>query len=253
MSFYKHATFEVGPTRVNPIQDSNRWRERTLIEGCHANRTANMLCVSPSPYRWEENPISNQVFRRRAKAPKDLNKEILTANEMMKQAVRLRKHFQQDIQAAGIAINANQAKPSVLPTSASPEWLPPAPVRCETPGTPLVYEVQLERQRRQEAEDEIDRLKAELRACRSRTSSTTTTRSSGHWPSRETQTPRSTSRSAHLDAINCFGEPPRGTKGPNGADRARKKWQRQHGRVVRTLLLPSLYNRTQFLEIPERL
>lgn len=211
MSFYKHATFEVGPTRVNPIQDSNRWRERTLIEGCHANRTANMLCVSPSPYRWEENPISNQVFRRRAKAPKDLNKEILTANEMMKQAVRLRKHFQQDIQAAGIAINANQAKPSVLPTS--------------TPGTPLVYEarVQLERQRRQEAEDEIDRLKAELRACRSRTSSTTTTRSSGHWPSRETQTPRSTSRSAHLDAINCFGEPPRGTKGPNGADRARKK------------------------------
>ena len=23
---------------------------------------------------------------------------------------------------------------------ASPEWLPPAPVRCETPGTPLVYE-----------------------------------------------------------------------------------------------------------------
>lgn len=32
-----------------------------------------------------------------------------------------------------------------------------------------------------------------------------------------------------------------------------KKWQRQHGRVVRTLLLPSLYNRTQFLEIPERL
>lgn len=156
-------------------------------------------------------------------APKDLNKEILTANEMMKQAVRLRKHFQQDIQAAGIAINANQAKPSVLPTSASPEWLPPAPVRCETPGTPLVYEVQLERQRRQEAEDEIDRLKAELRACRSRTSSTTTTRSSGHWPSRETQTPRSTSRSAHLDAINCFGEPPRGTKGPNGADRARKK------------------------------
>lgn len=95
---------EVGPTRVNPIQDTNRgnlrihfslcwnkltqhltksnavlfflvfgsirmvlnsenwgWRERTLIEGCHANRTANMLCVSPSPYRWE--PRSKNVRR----------------------------------------------------------------------------------------------------------------------------------------------------------------------------------------------
>jgi len=37
------------------------WRERTLIEGCHANRTANMLCVSPSPYRWE--PRSKNVRR----------------------------------------------------------------------------------------------------------------------------------------------------------------------------------------------
>eukprot|EP00434_Breviolum_minutum_P020503 symbB.v1.2.018079.t1/scaffold1429.1/size119369/7 len=189
---------EVGPTRVSPIQDSNRWRERALIESSHANQSTRIVAASPAPYHWEEVPMSSQMCCRRAKVPKDLGKEILTANEMMKQALRLGKDVNQDIQAAGIAIHANQVKPSVLPSSASPEWLPP---RCETP---FVREVEWERQKREEAEKEVQQLKAELRAFQSQTSSMTTTRTSGNWlASRGVQTPRSTPRSMRLDAIHC--------------------------------------------------
>ncbi|CAJ1382217.1 unnamed protein product [Effrenium voratum] len=183
MSFYNHAVFEVGPTRVNPVQDSNGWRERASIEACYTNRAAGCVCASPGPYRWEETPEPVQPPpRRKGKVPKDFGKEILTAGEMQRQALRPWK----GIQAAGIVINANQTKPPVLPSFEVPNGKQTPALSCARTGTPCFEQVEIERQKRQRAEEEVERLRAELRACRSCASSASS-KSGSRPPSRQSQ------------------------------------------------------------------
>ncbi|CAJ1382219.1 unnamed protein product [Effrenium voratum] len=237
MSFYNHAVFEVGPTRVNPVQDSNGWRERASIEACYTNRAAGCVCASPGPYRWdaelkiafftfacmcetidtkpsdylrtemveEETPEPVQPPpRRKGKVPKDFGKEILTAGEMQRQALRPWK----GIQAAGIVINANQTKPPVLPSFEVPNGKQTPALSCARTGTPCFEQVEIERQKRQRAEEEVERLRAELRACRSCASSASS-KSGSRPPSRQSAigTPRKatpqcrTSRARKLAAL----------------------------------------------------
>jgi len=166
MSFYREATFQVGPTRVSPIQDQLCWKQRATAELGPFSRSGPAHTASPGPYRWELVHQPGPPVRRRGKAPKDLDKEILTAHEMQREALA---HLADvwNLKPAGISFRAHKSKPTPGPPAEAVLALPELESCLNVSD-----EVEAERRKRQEAEDEVERLRRELRACRSCTTPT---------------------------------------------------------------------------------